>query len=107
MSVGALDELGTEAEFSNTAGWGEELTVHAPGTDLEGPMTGGAMGVWSGTSFSAGLASGAVALWLELEPQSPPDWTRERIANCVNPAYDAQGRCCSAGGVDLLKVVTR
>lgn len=107
LSVGAVDESGTEAEFSNTAGWGQELSVFAPGTDLEGPMTRGAMGVWSGTSFSAGLASGAAALWLELDPQSPPEYTRERIAGCVNPAYDGRGRCCSAGVVDLLKVVTR
>ena len=107
LSVGAEDETGTAAEFSNTAGWGEELSVYAPGVDLEGPMTGGAMGVWSGTSFSSGLASGAAALWLELEPKSPPFAVRERIRTCVKPTYDAGGRCCAAGGVDLLEVVTR
>jgi subtilisin family serine protease len=107
VSVGAVDESGTVAEFSNTAGWGEELAVFAPGTDLEGPMARGAMGVWSGTSFSAGLASGAAALWLEVDPQSPPECTRERIASCVNPAHDARGRPCDAGVVDLLEVVTR
>jgi subtilisin family serine protease len=107
LSVGAVDGSGTVAEFSNTAGWGEELTVFAPGTDLEGPMTRGAMGVWSGTSFSAGLVSGAAALCLELEPGSPPEWVRERIAGSVNPAFDGRGRLCDAGVVDLLKVVTR
>ncbi|MFI5404062.1 MAG: S8 family serine peptidase, partial [Planctomycetota bacterium] len=101
VAVGAVMDCGTEAEFSNTAGYREELAVYAPGVDLRGPMTRGAMGVWSGTSFSAGLASGAAALWLELDPQSPPECTREGIARCTNPAYDESGRCCSAGIVDL------
>ncbi|HEX5135333.1 MAG TPA: S8 family serine peptidase [Planctomycetota bacterium] len=107
VSVGAVDDTASVAAFSNTAGWGEELAVYAPGVDLEGPMTRGAMGVWSGTSFSAGLASGAAALCLELDPRSPPGCVRDRIAASVNPAYDARGRLCSAGVVDLLKVVTR
>lgn len=107
VSVGAVDMSSTIAEFSNTAGWGEELTVFAPGVDLEGPMTGGAMGVWSGTSFSAGLASGAAALWLELEPEAAPCVVRERIRSFVNPAYDERGRLLGAGVVDLLEMVTR
>lgn len=107
LSVGAVELCGTVAEFSNTAGWGEELSLYAPGVDLEGPMTRGAMGVWSGTSFSAGLASGAAALCLELGPRTPPAQVRERIAACVNPAYDGSGRLCGAGIVDLMKVVTR
>jgi subtilisin family serine protease len=107
VSVGAVDETASAAEFSNTAGWGEELTAFAPGVDLQGPMTGSSMGVWSGTSFSAGLASGAAALWLELEPSSSPGGVRERIRMCVNTAYDRSGRCCAAGVLDLVKVVTR
>jgi subtilisin family serine protease len=107
VSVGAVDGTATVAEFSNTAGRGEELAVFAPGVDLQGPMARGAMGVWSGTSFSAGLASGAAALCLELDPRSPPAHVRERIAACVNPAYDRRGRPCGAGVVDLMKVVTR
>ncbi len=107
VSVGAVDDTSTAAAFSNSAGWGEELTVFAPGVDLEGPMAGGTMGVWSGTSFSAGLTSGAAALWLELEPSSSPDCIRERIRMCVNPAYDRSGRCCTSGVLDLMKVVTR
>jgi subtilisin family serine protease len=107
LSVGAVDETATVAEFSNRAGWGEELWVLAPGVDLEGPMARGAMGVWSGTSFAAGLVSGAAALHLEIDPWSPPDWTREWIAGAVNPAVDASGRPSAAGVVDLLKVVTR
>jgi len=65
VSVGAVDNDFVVAAFSNGARWGEELTVYAPGVNLQGPMTRGAMGTWSGTSFSAGLASGAAALWLE------------------------------------------
>jgi subtilisin family serine protease len=107
VGVGAVDGASTLAEFSNTAGRGEELAVVAPGVDLEGPMTRGAMGVWSGTSFSAGLASGAAALCLELDPRSPPGCVRERIAASVNPAYDRRGRLMAAGVVDLMKVVTR
>jgi subtilisin family serine protease len=107
VSVGAVDDTATKAEFSNTAGWGEELTVYAPGVDLMGPMAGGAMGVWSGTSFSAGLASGAAALFLEARPSSSPFIVRERIRNCVTPAYDESGRFCAAGLVDLFEVVNR
>jgi hypothetical protein len=107
VSVGAVDDDFVVAPFSNSAGWGEELTVYAPGVDLKGPMAEGAMGTWSGTSFSAGLASGAAALWLELEPSSSPDAVRERIRACVNPAFDRDGDPCEAGVIDLLQVVTR
>ena len=107
VSVGAVDCDSVVAGFSNTAGWGEELTVHAPGVDLLGPMTGDEMGRWSGTSFSAGLTSGAAALWLELEPLGSPDAVRERIRSCVNPAFDRDGRVCTAGVIDLLQVVSR
>ncbi len=107
VSVGSVDDAGTVAEFSNGAGWGEELAALAPGVDLTGPMTGSSMGVWSGTSFSAGLASGAAALWLQLEPSSSPDCVRARIRTCVNTAYDRSGRCCSSGVLDLAKVVNR
>jgi hypothetical protein len=107
VSVGAVDCDSTVAPFSNRAGWREQLTVYAPGVDLHGPMTGGAMGTWSGTSFSAGLASGAAALWLELEPLSSPGAVHERIRRCVNPAFDPEGNRCPAGVVDLLQIVTR
>jgi len=107
VSVGAVDSRNVVAPFSNTAGWGEQLAVFAPGVDLEGPLTRGEMGVWSGTSFSAGLTSGAVALWLQLEPTSSPSKTLARMKACVNPAFDRNGRRCAAGVVDLMKVVSR
>jgi len=107
VSVGAVNGHFEVAEFSNSAFLTEELTVYAPGVDLYGPMTRGAMGMWSGTSFSAGIASGAAALWLELEPASPPDAVQERIRTSVNPAYDRQGNRVAAGVVDLAQVVSR
>lgn len=107
VSVGAVDDDAVVAPFSNRARSGEELTVYAPGVDLYGPMTDGEMGIWSGTSFSAGLASGAVALWRELEPNSSPAAVRERISSCVNPAFDRYGNDLPAGVVDLFQVVRR
>ena len=71
IAVGAVDANNEIASFSNFSAELGILSVCAPGVDLIGP-TGWpfaeAMGCWSGTSFSAGIVSGAAALALEFYP---------------------------------------
>jgi subtilisin family serine protease len=107
ISVGATDDRSVEARFSNRAGWGEELVVHAPGVDLVGPMTGDGMGIWSGTSFSAGFATGGAALFLERRPGARPQEVGDAIRMASSPAFDDRGTPLRAGLIDLHQVASR
>ncbi|MCP5069493.1 MAG: S8/S53 family peptidase [bacterium] len=76
IAVGALREPGTVAEFSNR---GPGVCTYAPGTELVGPLgwpTEDNWCVWSGTSFAAGLVSGAAALARELDSDLTADALR-------------------------------
>ncbi len=59
-SVGATDDSGARlAGFSNRGGWVDVATL---GSGLVGPLPEGLYGQWSGTSLSAPLVAGQVAL---------------------------------------------
>jgi subtilisin family serine protease len=110
ISVGAVDADGVLAEFSNEIGHPlEELTVFAPGVDLIGPLGSPdphAMGSWSGTSFSAGIVSGGVALYLETHPGAPAERVFDAIRRSGDPVLDAEGLPIGEPGcINLERVV--
>lgn len=66
VSVGSVAPNDLKSDFSNYA---KAMELVAPGEDVFGPAPGGKLAAWSGTSMSAPMASGAVALALgELDP---------------------------------------
>lgn len=65
VSVGAVDALGTQALFSNS---GSGLQLTAPGYAIRTASTGGDRVLFSGTSASAPVVSGALAALLSESP---------------------------------------
>jgi subtilisin family serine protease len=112
IAVGAVDAHDTIAPFSNyvlyeTGG----LMTFAPGVDLYGPMGApedDSMGFWSGTSFSAGFVSGAVALHIQLNPDDDPQEVIAALKTAVDPVYltaDDDVPVQGVGRVNLSKVI--
>jgi len=72
-AVAAIDLTEEAADFSN---YGDFVDLCAPGVDVYSALTGThEWGNWSGTSFSAPLVSGTVALLLDHKP----DWTATEV----------------------------
>jgi subtilisin family serine protease len=69
IAVGATDESGAAASYSNT---GSGLDLVAPGSDITtaapGTLCSAGYGIATGTSFSAAVVSGAAALLLQAHP---------------------------------------
>lgn len=70
IAVSSVDSLDQPAEFTN---YGAFIDICAPGVDLYSSLAGEYdWGNWSGTSFSAALATAACALLLEVNPDLTP-----------------------------------
>lgn len=59
IGVGSVSSKDKLSSFSN---YGFNLELLAPGENIYGPIPGGNVGAWSGTSMAAGFVSGALAL---------------------------------------------
>ena len=71
MAIGAINQKELLADFSS---FGKHLALVAPGVDMYSALAGEfEWGTWSGTSFSAPLVTGTVALILQIQPQLSPD----------------------------------
>lgn len=83
FSVTAVDAEDARAEF---ASFGAEVDLSAPGVDLLGayPSPSGTAR-WSGTSFSAALVSGAVALLHDRDPGADPALLLQRLIDTAAP----------------------
>jgi subtilisin family serine protease len=101
--VTALDRADQRASF---ASYGPGVALSAPGVDLHGayPWEEPDTAIWSGTSFSAPLASGAFALLMELYPLLPADALMDRLRATAadvapqNPGFEGR---LGAGRLDL------
>ncbi len=74
ISVGAIDNTGNKAYFSN---YGKNVDYLAPGLDVISTTPGGAYGEMRGTSVSAGFVSGLLALTLaeNMDGRAEELWT--------------------------------
>lgn len=106
IAVTSLDAGLGRADFANA---GTRTTVAAPGTDLVGPYPGGRYGTWSGTSFSAALVAGGVALLEERKPALRVDQVVRRVvrtSRAVPRSVPRARRGGLGGGVpDLWRLV--
>ena len=77
--VGATDSSQQISTFSNRAGTGQNYYLTALGVRVRAPDENGTQFLWSGTSFSAPIVSGAVALLA----QSFPNLTGRQIVDLL------------------------
>jgi len=92
--AGAIDGSRNIASFSNRAGLGANAYLAALGSRVVAPDETGALFFWSGTSFSAPVISGAVALLA----QAFPNLTGRQIIDLLFTTADDAG----APGTDAL-----
>jgi hypothetical protein len=77
--AGATDSTQAISAFSNRAGTGQNFYLTALGVRVRAPDETGAQFLWSGTSFSAPIIAGAVALLA----QAFPNLTSQQIVNLL------------------------
>jgi hypothetical protein len=106
IAVAAVDNAGVRASFSN---YGSEVTVSAPGVDIYSTYANGLFAWWSGTSQSAPIVTGQVALlvssypWLEASQYGPIAANTAINIDSNNPGFEG---LLGSGRIDLLASVT-
>ena len=76
VAVGATDDRDQLAWFSERGDW---VDVVAPGWNIASTLPGNRYGIGSGTSFSAPLVTGAVALLIDAHPRWEPEKIRATL----------------------------
>jgi hypothetical protein len=108
IGVGAVTSTNQVAGFTSMADE-EWMKVWAPGVDLWGPLgepDDDTVAYWSGTSFSAGIVSGAVALFIDTHTNVDPALVRAAMYSCSDPVYRDDGTVLpNAGRIDLERIV--
>ncbi|MEK7400195.1 MAG: S8 family serine peptidase [Candidatus Poribacteria bacterium] len=93
ISVGATDKGDKKAGFSN---YGAGLDIVAPGNRVFGTLPNNSYSDWSGTSMSAPVVSGVIALMLSKRPgltnQEIVQILRESADHINEPKFDSIGR---------------
>ena len=96
ITVGAVDNEGNKADFSNYAGKGGEVTLSAPGVQMvvgmdlnssvEKPV------LASGTSFSAPMVTSAIALIQSINPELKASEIKEILEETAAPGVTTEDR---------------
>jgi len=89
FTVGAVDEQGGPASFSN---WGPEVDLAAPGVSVLSTYPGGQVRAGSGTSFAAPHVTGTAALLLSLNRELTPSELRSILQTTAADATQGAGR---------------
>ncbi len=95
MAVGATDETGNKADFSN---YGFHVDVAAPGVNIYSAYPGGQWVWWSGTSFAAAFVSGGAAMVLSAGGGDPAQIIQDTAIPCC-------GGLLGSGLIDLFAAV--
>ncbi|MCU6795127.1 S8 family serine peptidase [Paenibacillus sp. WQ 127069] len=86
MAVGAVNAQNQRASFSNV---GPEVSVVAPGVDIQGLSLGSAYTSMSGTSAAVAHAAGVAALLKQKHPLDSPQQLRQALTDNAMPLGDA------------------
>ncbi|WP_433056532.1 S8 family serine peptidase [Dactylosporangium sp. CS-033363] len=104
LAVGAVDRSGERATVSVA---GPEIALVAPGTDIVSRTLGGSAVNGVGTSFSAAIVSGAVALVRSKYPQlSGPEVVRRLTLTAQDKGEPGRDPVYGYGVLDIVKALT-
>jgi len=103
ISVAATDNNDALANFSNFGN--ETVDLGAPGVNVSTTQLGGGFTFISGTSFSAPMTAGAVALLKTVKPNASAVEVREALINSVDPLPSLQGVTQSGGRLNIARAL--
>ncbi|MGH2550082.1 MAG: S8 family serine peptidase, partial [Thermomicrobiales bacterium] len=93
IGVAATGPDDVKSPFSN---YGSDISISAPGTDIESALPGDTYGVASGTSMAAPFVTGGIALLMQKEPSLTAEAIRAIVVqtatsiNEENPDYEGE-----------------
>jgi subtilisin family serine protease len=103
VSVAATDENDGLAAFSNFGA--ATVLLGAPGVHILSTLPGGQYGKLSGTSMSAPIVSGALALLLSAQPDLDVAAIRARLTAAVKPVPALEGKTITGGRLDVFRLL--
>jgi DNA-binding beta-propeller fold protein YncE len=103
VAVAATDENDGLAVFSNFGA--ATVLLGAPGVHILSTLPGGQYGKLSGTSMSAPIVSGALALLLSAEPDLDLQAIRARLTAAAKPVPGLAGKTITGGRLDVFRLL--
>ncbi|WP_276357854.1 S8 family peptidase [Cohnella caldifontis] len=101
IAVGATNELGRVASFTNRSGL---IDIYAPGDKIVSAWVGSKYREMSGTSMATSHVSGAIALLLALKPGLTPQQIKEIIQRSGKPLKGAKAPR-AAGELNVIRLL--